>query len=300
MSPIIDARWILFTRVAEINSISRAALELDLPQSVVSRRIAQLEADCGAPLFRRTGRGVALTDFGQLVYSRIKALDAQAQEIADEVRSRGGAPVGIVKLGLLPATVPVLAGALFAEVQDALPHVRLHLLEGSTGQLEQWLAEGKLDFALVLREESTLANREQVLARQQLHLVTRRDGPLGGRTAAPLREVQLLPLVLAARPHAMRDLMDRVSQESGLAFQVVAEADSIRLQHELIASGRAHGLMLGPLAAGEHAGLVALPVSDPTLQRAVVLVHAAQRPATLATREVARRLALLARSAMAG
>lgn len=294
MLSIVDSKWAIFTRVAEMGSVTRAALALDLPQSVVSRRIADLERECSGRLFRRTGRGVALTEFGTLVNSRIKAVTAQADEAADQILTQAGVPAGLVKLGLLPATVPALASVLVADVSAGMPSVRLHLMEGSTGQLEQWLTEGRLDFSLLLREESELKHGELVLVRQQLRLVARRDDALAQRAELKLQEIQALPLVLAAHPHAMRDLLDQLVRESGMSFQIAAEADSIRLHHEIIAAGHAYGLMFGPLAPPDQRRLVALPVVEPTLTRAVVLVHAAQRPDTLATREVARRLAELA------
>src|SRR5207253_8933108 len=58
---IIDPRWTLFVRVVAAGSLSKAAVLLDMPQSMVSRNIALLESQCGERLFHRTGRGVVLT-----------------------------------------------------------------------------------------------------------------------------------------------------------------------------------------------------------------------------------------------
>ena len=104
MKPIIDAGWHHFVKVAELGSVSRAAVASDVPQSVVSRHIAQLESDAGSRLFRRTGRGVVLTDLGQQLYPRIKRLIAESESFADEVRASRGVPVGDVRLGLLPSS----------------------------------------------------------------------------------------------------------------------------------------------------------------------------------------------------
>ena len=88
MQTIIDARWPLFVKVADIGSVSGAAVALDIPQSVVSRQIAQLESEAGSRLFRRTGRGVVLTEYGEQVYPRIVALIAQADQLADDMAGR--------------------------------------------------------------------------------------------------------------------------------------------------------------------------------------------------------------------
>ena len=55
---------LLFARVVECGSFSRAAVRVDLPKSTLSRRISQLEAKLGERLLLRTTRKLALTEFG--------------------------------------------------------------------------------------------------------------------------------------------------------------------------------------------------------------------------------------------
>ena len=92
-----------------LTSLSRASAALDLPPSVVSRHIAQLETESGSRLFRRTGRGVVLTELGERIYPRVKALIREGEQLADDIRTSRGVPMGEVRLGLLPSTVALLA-----------------------------------------------------------------------------------------------------------------------------------------------------------------------------------------------
>ena len=62
-----------FLTVAETRNISRAAAQLEVAQSVVSRHIAALEAELGCRLFERTGRGVALTPSAQQLAPRLRS-----------------------------------------------------------------------------------------------------------------------------------------------------------------------------------------------------------------------------------
>jgi DNA-binding transcriptional LysR family regulator len=68
---LVDARWLVFVRVAALGSLSKAAAVLDVPQSIVSRNVALLERECGERLFRRTGRGVVLTELGEQLLPRV-------------------------------------------------------------------------------------------------------------------------------------------------------------------------------------------------------------------------------------
>lgn len=78
MLSILDPKWHVFIKVSQLGSLTRAAHVLDVPQSMVSRHIAFLERECGARLFRRTGRGVVLTEFGEQILPRLNELIQEA------------------------------------------------------------------------------------------------------------------------------------------------------------------------------------------------------------------------------
>lgn len=104
MLNILDPKWQLFVKVADAGSVTAAALALDIHQSVVSRHIARLEEESGTRLFRRTGRGLVLTEFGEQVYSRVMPLIRDAEQLADDMRTRKDTPVGELRFGATPRT----------------------------------------------------------------------------------------------------------------------------------------------------------------------------------------------------
>jgi len=286
MKPIIDAGWHHFVKVAELGAVSRAAVAADVPQSVVSRHIAQLERDAGSRLFRRTGRGVVLTELGQQLYPRIKRLIAESESFADEVRASRGVPVGDVRLGLLPSTVPALAGPLYQCVLKQFPKVRLHLTEGASTQLQEMLDEGRLDLSLLLCDGGEASADEPVLMEGALCLVMASSDPLAGRQDIRFEEAARLPLVLPGEPHPLREKLSSLARKLGVTLQVAAEANSIRLQHEIAASAAGYAITSLSIAPHDRKRLVALKIVEPVLARSVVLSVARHRPHTLATREI--------------
>lgn len=288
MVKILDPRWQMFIRVAEFGSISGASAALDVPQSVVSRQIAQLETEVGAHLFRRTGRGVVLTEFGELVYPRVVALAREADQLSDDMQTRRGQPMGDVRCGMLPSTVPLLAGPLCEEIRRQWPQVRIHLTEGSSAQLEEWVGQGRLDLALLLREGDTAHAHETLLARLPLDLVVPAGHPIAQRTSITFEEVAGLPLVLPGEPHPLRARLAGLAREKGLSLTQAMEADSIRLQHEIVACNGGFAITAGVLAPQDASRLVAVRIVEPSLSRSIVLGVTTHRPHTLATRSVAQ------------
>jgi DNA-binding transcriptional LysR family regulator len=292
---IVDPRWRVFVRVAASGSLSKAAAVLAMPQSMVSRHIAQLEQQCGQRLFSRTGRGVLLTEFGAQVLPRVSQLGADADALADDIRSARGQPVGEVLVGLLPSAVARYAGPLFAAVRQQTPGVRLHLVEGASAQLEERLDEGRLDMAMVLREDKGSIGDAHVLARLVLQLVGPRGDPVLADGDVPLAALSDLPLVVPARPHLLRARLDRLVITHRLALRIAVEVDSIGLQHEIVAAGGGYAITSAPPGASDERLAVARIV-QPVLERFLVLAESPRRPQTRASREVRRLLCRLAAS----
>ena len=76
-----------------------------------------------------------------------------------------------------------------------------------------------------------------------------------------------------------------LARKLGLELRVAAEANSIRLQHEIAASAAGYAITAEAIAPHDRHRLVALKIVDPVLERGVVLAVARQRPHTPATRE---------------
>jgi LysR family transcriptional regulator, nitrogen assimilation regulatory protein len=296
---IVDPRWLVFLQVSASGSLSKAAAALDLPQSMVSRNVAQLEQQCGERLFRRTGRGVVLTEFGEQMLPRVTRLAAEADALADHIRGARGQPAGEVLLGLLPSAVNRFAAPLFAAVRNKLPAVRLHLAEAASAQLEEHLREGRLDMAMVLREDEASIGDGHVLARVPLHLVGRRGDPLVEARDVTLATLSGLPLVVPARPHLLRARLDRLAAEHGLHLQVAAEADSVRLQYEVVAAGGGYAIA-SVMQGRQDERLASARIVQPVLERFVVLADSPRRPHTHATREVKRLICSIAEALRAG
>jgi DNA-binding transcriptional LysR family regulator len=294
LSPLLDARWRIFLQVAGAGSLSKAATALDMPQSMVSRAVANLERQCGERLFQRTGRGVLLTEFGAQLLPGVARLAADADALADDIRSAGGRPVGEVLLGLLPSAVRRFAGPLCAAVREQMPGVRLHLVEGASAMLEEQLREGRLDLGVVPREDAAAIGDERLLARVPLHLIGRAGDAVVAAAEIPLAALSALPLVVPARPHALRARLDRLAAERDLRLQVVVEADSVHLQHEVAAVGG--GYAIAAMAGPHDARLASSRIVSPELERFIVLAESPRRPHTRATREVRRLVCEIAES----
>ncbi|KQV60785.1 LysR family transcriptional regulator [Pelomonas sp. Root1217] len=151
---------LLFARVMEAGSFSRAAERVHWPKSTVSRRIAALETRLGEKLLQRTTRKLTLTDFGAGVLEHARAVASEVDSALALALHRQQKPSGRLRVSMPADFAQQVAGGMLAEFALAYPEVQLEL--DLTPRRVDLIGEG---FDLALRmgsmdEDSQLAARK--------------------------------------------------------------------------------------------------------------------------------------------
>lgn len=226
-----------FLAVAESRNISRAAAQLEVAQSVVSRHLRALEDELGCRLFARTGRGVTPTDAAERLAPRLRTAIEDMERATREASDAAEQPSGVVRLGVIPAAARPLVGLLYQRVSQRWPRLSLQFVESFSNTLDDELAAGALDIAVVNRFGRRLRPGEEPLVTVPSHVI----GP-PGVFEGTAREISLkglarLPLVLAARPNGLRVELDHLCRHHGLSLQVAVESNSLLVMKDLMVQG---------------------------------------------------------------
>jgi len=290
-----------FLLVADMQSLSRAAIASDTAQSLVSRQITMLEATWGGRLFDRTGRGMTLSDFGKRMYPEVKRVVDQATQLDAVARETVGVLTGTVHVGVLPSLSRQLLPMLFADMRERAPALRLHVLEGFSGTLDEQLASGRLDMIVVNRYGSSALRGEDVLGKVDTFLIGKSGLIELSAETMPFRALSGLPLVLPAVPNGLRATLDVLSRRHNVALDIVMEVDTATSMKDVAASGYAFTLLPMTAVAQEvGAGVLsACRVTSPGIRRTIALSLSRQRPMSEAARLVASRVRLLASKLLA-
>jgi DNA-binding transcriptional LysR family regulator len=118
---------LLFARVADEGSFSRAAERLGLPKSTVSRRLAALEAQLGERLLLRTTRKLTLTDFGHSVLDHAHQMVAEVEATTQLAQSRQAKPSGRLRISMPGDFATVVMGTLLAQFIARYPAIALEI-----------------------------------------------------------------------------------------------------------------------------------------------------------------------------
>src|SRR4029077_18360816 len=239
--------WKLFIDAVELGSLSKVAIAHGTSQPHISRKITELEQQCGGRLFQRTGRGVVLTELGQRVAPKVRAWLAGTGQVANDIHTTAGKPIGKVRLGLLPSSAHPLVSTLYYRLRERYPLVQLSVREGQGAQLETWLEDGSIDLAILFRQSPTPKNGDVYLVDTATYLVGAAGDRLTSRRTVPFSALHNLPLVLFCRPNSWRNHLEQLGIEHGVSLNVALEADSLSLQTHMVAEGGIYTL-LGPYA----------------------------------------------------
>jgi LysR family transcriptional regulator, nitrogen assimilation regulatory protein len=285
-------RWRAFLAIAELRSLTRAALFLDCNQPALSRQINALERECGTRLFNRTGRGVELSEVGTRIIGQVRALLAAAEQLEHDIRSDALKPEGRVTLGTLPSIGMPLTRPLFKRLRERFPGVRLKILEGSSGQVEEWLADARIDIAILYRYGSSLPEQEASLAIVYSYLIGAHGDVLTAGDEVPLKALDRLPFILPSAPNGLRNSLDSIARQHHISIEPEIEADSLPLMKSVVAEERLYTVLpLHAVASEIKAGwLQASKIVDPTIQRTIAMAMAKSKGPPRAVSVVAAQI----------
>lgn len=295
------ASWKLFIDASELGSLSKVAAAYGTSQPHISRQISELETECGGRLFQRTGRGVVLTELGKRMAPKVRAWLTATEQLANDIHSTAGKPIGTVRLGILPSTAHPLVSTLYYQLRERYPLVQLSVREGQGAMLETWLENGSVDLAILLRYSPTPKNGDIYLLEKPTYLVSAAGDLLTRKPTVPFSALDNLPLVTFCRPNTWRDRLDQLSAEHGISLNIIAEADSLSLQTHIVADGGVYAL-LGPYATAAASSVCKLQTSkliDPIIPRYIALAMSPHGELTLACRTVMQLTKEIAQSGAA-
>ena len=205
-----------FLGVAEFGSFSKAAIRLSVAQPILSRQIKLLESELGVELLYRNGRGVVVSEAGKVLETYARSVVGLVEKAQSEIGSLKAEPRGRVAIAMPPSIGWMLTGPLVVRCREAFPEILLHLAEGFSGHVAEWLSTGRIDIGVVYQAPRLSTLQTEPLLTDELILLGAVDDPAGlGGDRAPTKRLADIPVILPARPHGLRVLIDNELEKLG-------------------------------------------------------------------------------------
>ncbi|CAM2167921.1 LysR family transcriptional regulator, nitrogen assimilation regulatory protein [Paraburkholderia sacchari] len=261
-----------FVNIVDYGSLGKAAEKLYVAQPSLSQQIAKLEDDLGVPLLVRSPQGVKPTAAGQALYRHARLVLHQMEQLRQEVREGVGAESGTVAIGLPTTMASVLAMPVFERVRERYPGIRLQFFESMSGYLNELLANGRLDLAILFRDTATPGISALPVLDEELYVLGEPGLPARARTCA-LATLADVPLVAPGVANGLRLLLERTFAREQVPLNIVADVDSLPMLLSVAQSGAACTILPASALA------LRAPAERPKMRRIVDPVI--RRPASI-------------------
>ena len=276
-----------FAAVAELGSYKSASQRLNVVQPALSRQVKLLEEELGLALFRRDGRGVRLTDAGEVLLEHAHTLAQESARIVDDMRARSGSPKGHVVIGLHSSLAAIVVPDLIRRVRADLPMVTIGVVEGLSRSLTDQVLNRTIDAALLTDYPAQSRGLLLMAIGVEDIAVVERVDPAQAPAFFTLDALMAKPLVLS-------NVFGRfVSQKLGQdrpRFNSPVTIDSMQAIRTMVLRGDCATIMPVSMFAEEiAAGTVsASAVSEAGVQRQLMLVRSSLDETSVAARAVTR------------
>lgn len=259
--------YVYLDTVARAGSIRKAAEILHVASTALNRKILELEAELGTPLFERLPRGVRLTAAGEVLVNTMRRGLSDLRSAVSQIEQLRGMVRGTVRLGCAESVSTDLVPSAIAQYQQSHPGVQFQVLAGVTGQLVAALRADEVELVLVHDPEPSDDLRVIASLDQPLCAMMRPDHPLAGRQKIRLADCQKYTVALGDHSFGSRRLLDVLMARSRMSLKVTLEASTVQMLKEFTRQTGAISFQfqIGTEQEVRKGELVSIPLTDRSL-----------------------------------
>ena len=263
------------TLLAAQGPLAATAEHLAMTPSAASMMLKEIEGIFATKLFRRQGRGMALTDEGRALLPRCQTVLGEVGAMGSTLQGEGSP---VLRVGAYPHTTTTVLPGLVKKLLAGPPAWRVQIVDGSADHLLKLLLQGEIDLLLgrLPRQAAGTAAidglAQRVLYEGSLSVVAARAHPLAGRREVALAELLDWPWILPGTQSTTRVALVDAFLRRGLAppvpvvespsffysLSVVAQTDLLTCCADSAAQQSGHATAILPVTVGADPTPVAM------------------------------------------
>lgn len=230
-------RLAYFVAVARAEHVTRAAETLGITQPALSRAIARLETEIGAPLFERTGRTLRLNRNGHILHESAERAFAELEGARRAITGRLDGGRGTIALGFLHTLGINLVPELIGAFRAIAPAVTFDLVQNAADIIYDRLERGDVDLCFGARPVGRAGLEWRELYREDLELAVPPGHRFAARKSVALAEVSGDAFVALRPAYSLRQIGDAFCAQAGFAPYIAFEGEEVATIRGLVAAG---------------------------------------------------------------
>ena len=231
----------IFTRIAQLGSITKAAEELHLSQPALSIQLRNFQDQFDIPLTEIVGKKLYLTNFGQEILAYAERILDQAGAMDDVVQSYKGQLTGKLKIAVV-STGKYVMPYLLTDFLNAHPAITLELDVTNKEKVIESLEQNSIDFALVSLVPGHLKTESIPIVKNTMHLIGAYQSKKSQKELS-INELQQLPWIFREQGSGTRQMMERFLSQRHIVLQKKLELSSNEAVKQAIMANLGYSIM---------------------------------------------------------
>lgn len=242
-----------FVTIAKEGNIGRASNILNISQPPLTRQMQQLEHELGVDLFKRTAKGVVLTEAGKSLYDDALKILALAEDATARAKRASEGIVGRIDIGIFGSGIFEIAPRIIKQFRFAFPNVKIVMHSMHKGEQIEALRQKRINIGFNRLIPKLTDIKVKTIMSENLVLAIGETSPIARANVASIQDLVSEPLILypnAARPN-FADYVTGLFHQYGLSPNVSQTVSDAATGVALVASG--FGVCLVPESATRYA-----------------------------------------------
>ena len=264
-----ELHW--FVVLAETQHMTDAAAQLNITQPTLSRALARLEHQVGAPLFDRVNRRLQLNSYGRIMLEHSRRSIAEIRSASERIAALRDPDSGVVRLAFLHSMAGWFVPELLGRFQAQAPRVQFELSQAAGHDLAEQLLAGRADLVITTPRPrgDTFGWRELMV--EQLCLAVPLTHRFAKRHRVGLGETADEPFIALGSGFALRELTNELWAAEGISPHVVFEAMEISTIEGLVAARLGIAVVPAPRQNRAEPAVAYVALANPRAKRPIGL-----------------------------
>ena len=225
-----------FVTVAELGTVSKAALHLHITQPALSRQISDLQRELGISLFDRVGRGLALTAEGEQFLVDCRSALNHVDALREQAALLRQGDRGVLKIAAPPHTIESVLSTFLPRYVERFPHVRVKLVEALGLDQVPMLQRGEVHIGIRHDLGGDHGFDSLALPPDEVLAAYRPSPALRGRRTIDIGRLRSHPLLLLDSGYSIRRVFDAACRLAEVEATILLES---RAPHTLLSLAEA-------------------------------------------------------------
>lgn len=286
----------VFRAVIKAESISQAAVQLNVTQPAVSRAVAMLEDEIGFKLFHRSRGRVHPSTDAQVLDSEVERLFQQIESLRDSVERVRDAQEGRLMVSAVPSLAGSFVGFAIGRFLRERPRIRPELYSRISGQAVEDVVHHRVDLGFIHAPAKDAGVNQKIVGESEIVCIMHRDHPLAGVELLTPRELVDQALVFLDKQAPPSHLVREAFAASGVQPRISVEVN-LSAAAKAVASAGSAIAMIDPLTMlGERSPHLVIRHFRPRIPLRIFCISSPTRPLSHAAQAFVQDIRLTIRS----